>query len=110
MGIERAKVLDRREYVLKAGILGNNISAPTMHVPSPNDGLSHRQGTDDNSLYAQEPDEAKVSCPVLEAGRLMHCVTAHVPQRYKLPTLRIHFMGNVWLFDVCCVKEMKSIF
>ena len=22
-------------------------------------------GADDNSLYAQEPDEAKVSCPVL---------------------------------------------
>jgi hypothetical protein len=23
-----------------------------------------RPGADDNSLYAQEPDEAKVSCPV----------------------------------------------
>lgn len=69
MGIERAKVLDRRVYVLKAGILDNNISAPTTHVPSPNDEFSHRQGADDNSLYTQEPDEVNVSRPVLKWRR-----------------------------------------
>lgn len=54
--------------------------------------------TYDNGLCIEEPDDVKVSCPVLEAGWVMHHVTP-ILQQCGLPILRILCAVRGYPFD-----------
>ena len=56
-----AGVLD----VLKTAVDNQTSAIQSVQVSSRNNGKVRCCGADDNSPYAQEPDEAKVSRPVL---------------------------------------------